>query len=240
MKIRLIILMTLVSAVAFSQTSKNSISLALGPSFPLSSFKNTELNDSTSGWAKTGVALEIDYAYKLTHSLGLVVQANYSSNKFDIFAYSDALTAAHSIDPLTPDSAFVVESNRNWYAGGLLAGPYLSFSFTDYLSWDIRATVGFYGVGSPNLTIKGNISNGDKLETLYMNGGRGYAFAYSFGTGFKYALSSYYLTVFTNYYNTAVKIKDVGGWDWNSQPYETSFKQNVSYISLTFGVGYLF
>ena len=166
MKIRLLFILVLLSAVAFSQTSKQGISLALGPSFPLSSFKNTDLNDSTSGWAKTGVALEITYTYRFMHNLGLIVQANYSSNKFDNFTYSDALTAAHSIDPVTPDTAFVVESNKNWYAGGLLAGPYLSFPFTENLTWDITATAGFYGVGSPNLTVKGNISDGSTLETF--------------------------------------------------------------------------
>jgi hypothetical protein len=228
------------SAAAFGQASKQFISLAVGPSFPLGSYKNTDLNDSTSGWAKTGVAIEITYAYKLVHNFGFFVQANYSSNKFDNFTYADALTAAHSIDPVSPDTAFVVESTKNWYTGGFLAGPYLTLPLTENLSWDIRASVGFYGTGSPNLTVKGNISNGDKLENFYMNGGKGYAFAYGFGTGFKYALSSYYLMVFTHYYNTSVKIKDIGGWDWNSQPYETSFKQDVSYISLTFGLGYFF
>jgi hypothetical protein len=233
-------ILILISAIAFGQPSKQYISLTVGPSFPINSYKNTDLNDSTSGWAKTGIALEFTYAYRLTHNIGAIVQGTYSSNKFDIFAYSDALTAAYSLDPNTPDTAFVTESAKNWSAGGLLAGPYLRFPFTEYLSWDIMATVGFYGVGAPNLTVKGNISNGDKLENYYMNGGKGYAFAYSFGTGFKYALSNYYLMVYAHYYNTSVKIKDVGGWDWNAQPYETSFKQDISYVSLTFGVGYFF
>jgi len=238
-KIFLILFISTVHLV-FGQAEKQYISLAVGPSFTLDDFARTDINDSTSGWAKTGVALEFTYAYRLTHNFGLQLQVNYSSNKFDNFAYRDALDAAYNLDPDSPDTLFVVESTSNWSNGGLLIGPYLRFPLSESLSWDIRATAGFYGVSSPDITLKANISSGGTLKDYYHKGGRGYAFAYSVGTGFKYALSKYYLMLFANYYKASVKIKDVSGWDWNSEPYETSFKQDISYISVTFGIGYFF
>jgi len=225
---------------SFGQTERQYISLAVGPSFTLDDFGRTDISDSTSGWAKTGVALEFTYAYRITHNFGIQLQVNYSGNKFDNFAYRDALDAAYSLDPNSPDTAFVVESASNWSSGGMLFGPYLRFPLSESLSWDIRATAGFYGASSPDITIKANTTSGGKLEDYFHNGGKGYAFAYSVGTGFKYALSKYYLMLFANYYKTSVQIKDVSGWDWNTEPYETSFKQDIGYISLTFGVGYFF
>ncbi len=239
-KLLLLSIIILSTLTGFGQDERQFISLAVGPSFTLGDFGRTDINDSTSGWAKTGVAIDFTYAYRFSHNFGFQVQASYSSNKFNNFAYRDALDATHNLDPTTPDTAFVVESTSNWSSGGLLIGPYIRLPLSEALSWDIRASVGFYGVVSPDITIKGNITSGDKLEDFYHKGGRGYAFAYSFGTGFKYALSHYYLMLFTDYYNTSVKIKDASGWDWNNEPYETSFRQNISYISLTFGVGYFF
>lgn len=236
----LALLLIMIVQISIGQSERQFISLAVGPSFTTSDFAKTDLNDSTSGWAKTGVALEFTYAYRLTHNIGLVILGSYSSNKFDVFAYNDALTAAHSLDPNTPDTSFVAISNKNWSAGGFLAGPYLRIPLSGSLSWDIRATAGFFGAGAPNLTVKGTISDGETLEDYYMNGGKGYAFAYSFGTGFKYALSNYYLMVFTQYYKSSINVDNNAGWDWNAEPYELSFKQNISYISLTFGVGYFF
>lgn len=96
-KIFLILFISTVHLV-FGQAEKQYISLAVGPSFTLDDFARTDINDSTSGWAKTGVALEFTYAYRLTHNFGLQLQVNYSSNKFDNFAYRDALDAAYNLD----------------------------------------------------------------------------------------------------------------------------------------------
>lgn len=240
MKLKLLIILILTSQFVFSQVNRQYMGLAAGPSFPLSDFGKTDLNDSTSGWAKTGIALEFTYSYRLTHNFGLQGLINYSSNRFDNIRYGDALTAAYSLDDSSPDTSFSVESSRNWSSGGILIGPFLRFPLSESLSWDIKASVGFFGVSSPTAIIYGTISTGEKLEDYYRQSGKGYGFAYSFGTGFKYKLSKYYLLLFANYYSSSVKIDNVSGWDWNSEPYITSFKQNISYLSVTFGAGYFF
>ena len=240
MKLKLLIILLLSSQFLFSQASRQYIGLAVGPSFPLSDFRKTDLNDSTSGWAKTGVALEFTYSYRLTHNFGFQGIINYSSNRFDYLRYGDALTEAYSLDDSSPDTSFSAESSSNWSSGGILVGPYLRFPLSESLSWDIKVSVGFFGARSPTAIIYGTISSGEKLEDYYRQSGKGYGFAYSLGTGFKYKLPKYYLLLFANYYNSSVKVDNVSGWGWNSEPYITSFKQDISYLSVTFGAGYFF
>ena len=240
MKYKLLFILIAVTHIIYAQDDKQFISLAVGPSFPLNDFAKMELSDSTSGWAKTGVAFEFTYAYRLTHNFGFQGKLSYSSNSFDNFKYDDALTAAYSKNPEDPDTTFSSESSRNWSSGGLLIGPYLRFPITESLSWDIKALVGAFIVNSPTLLINGSIDNNEDLEEYYRQSGKGYAFAFNLGTGFKYKVANYYALLFVDYFESNVKIKNVAGWDWNDQPYNESIKQHVSYLSLTIGIGYYF
>jgi hypothetical protein len=226
--------------IIHAQSDRQYISLCAGPSFPLKDFAKMDLGDSTSGWAKTGVALEFTYAYRLTHNIGVQGKISYSSNKFDNFSYEDALTEVYSRNPENADTSFSSVSSKNWSSGGFMAGPYIRFPFSESLSWDVKALIGLFGVSSPELIINGSIDNGEELKEYYRQSGRGYAFAYSLGTGFKYKLSSYYIVFFVDYFESKLKINNVSGWDWDSEPYNDSIKQDVSYLSVTLGLGYYF
>ncbi len=240
MKLRILFILLLATQMIYAQSDRQYISLAVGPSFPLNDFAKMNLKDSTSGWAKTGVSFEFTYAYRLTHNIGLQGKLSYSSNKFDNFRYEDALTSAYSSNPEDPDTTFSSESAKNWSSAGFLVGPYLRLPFSESLSWDVKALVGLFSVSSPELVLNGSIDNGDKLREYYRLNGRGYAFAYCLGTGFKYKLANYYILLFVDYFESKLKINNVAGWDWNDEPYNESIKQDVSYLSVTFGLGYYF
>lgn len=240
MKLRLLFIIMLSAQMIYAQSDRQYISLAVGPSFPLNEFAKMDLNDSTSGWAKTGVAFEFTYAYRLTHNFGLQGKLNYSSNKFDNFSYEDALTSAYSRNPDDPDTTFSSESSKNWSSAGFLVGPYIRFPLSSSLSWDIKALVGMFGVSSPELVLNGATDDGNNLKEYYRLNGRGYAFAYTLGTGVKYKVSNYFVLLFVDYFESKLKINNVAGWDWNSEPYNESIKQDVSYLSVTLGLGYYF
>ena len=240
MKQRLLLVCILITHLIYAQTDNQYVSLAVGPSFPLNDFSKMDINDSTSGWAKTGVAFEFTYAYRLTHNIGFQVKLSYSSNSFDNLTYDDALTASYSLNSEDPDTSFSSESSRNWSSGGLLLGPYLRLPLTESLSWDVKALFGAFGVNSPTLLINGSIDNDEELEEYYRQSGKGYAFAFNLGTGFKYKVSKYYVLLFVDYFESKLKINDVAGWDWNDEPYNESIKQHVSYLSVTIGLGYYF
>jgi len=236
MRYTLIILLILFSQLFYAQPSRrNYIGLAAGPSFPMGDFKSTSFSDSTSGFAKTGVGVTFNYSYRITHNLGVVVMINYASNGFNYNAYTDSLEQYH------PTHNVSVLNNSNWSGGGILAGLFLTFPFTDYFSWDVRASFGFYGVYSPQVTIKAvNKDDPNDKKEYYREKANAFSYAYSFGTGLKYALSKYYILLFVDYYNAPMQFKNASGWDWDDQPYITSFKQNISTLELTLGVGYFF
>ena len=236
MRYSILLLLIFLSQLFYAQPSRrNYVGLAAGPSFAMGNFKQTLISDSTSGFAKTGVGVTFNYSYRFTHNLGVIVMINYASNGFNYETYSDSLENLH------PDYDVSVLNNSNWSGGGVLAGLFLTFPFSENFSWDVRGSFGFYGVYSPQVTINAVNKNdpGDKSE-YYLEKASAFSYAYSFGTGFKYALRNYYILVFVDYYNSPLTFKNASGWDWDNKPYETSFKQNISTLELTFGLGYFF
>lgn len=230
MKLKLLIILLFISIITLAQsTNRQYIGLSIGPSFPTSDYVKTDLNDSTSGWAKTGVAINVNYAYRLTHNFGLYVQGTFSSNKFDNIAYKNALDVTH------PDTTFSVESTRNWSGGGLLIGPYIRLPLSDNFSWDIRGSFGFYNSYSPKITIR--TSTGDIISR---ESASAFSYAYSFGSGFKFRMAKYYILLFADYINSPLKFKNAAGWDINAEYYTTQFDQRVSYVYVTIGIGYYF
>ncbi len=161
---RIIIALLFLSQISFGQSlNKQFIGLSIGPSFPLDDFSKAVLADSTSGFAKTGVALVFNYAYRVTHNFGLQLIVNYSGNNLDNIKYKNQLEAAHD------GYGVSVESTKSWSSGGLFLGPYLRFPITDKLSWDVRALAGFFGSYSPKATIRAKKDEPNaELETYYI------------------------------------------------------------------------
>ncbi|MCF6172019.1 MAG: porin family protein [Bacteroidales bacterium] len=232
MKTKTVILFLFASLALTAQNTRNQIGLAIGPSFPLSDFARSDISDSTSGWAKTGVAIQISYAYRIAHNFGIAAVGLYSSNKLNTEKYKNELESLH------PDYGVSIETLRNWSSGGMLLGPYLHFPLSDAISWDIRALFGFYGGYSPHFIIRTTQkTTGEKAEYLRQSD-KAFSYGYSLGTGFTFSLSNYYLLVFADYTGSPVRFNNVIGWDWEGEPYTTSFKQEISYVSLTFGIGF--
>lgn len=215
--------------------NRNYIGLSIGPSFTLGNFAKTNYSDSISGWAKTGVMLEFDYAYRITHNFGAIGIISFSSNAFNNLAYRDSLDVAH------PDTTFSVEGVSNWSGGGIMIGPYLRFPLGENLSWDIRAVFGLYGGTTPRITIRATDDiTGEELEPFTQQPHRAFSFAYLIGTGFKYRLSNYYILLFGDYTSTSLQFDNYYQRDVYDQAYETPYKQKIEYFSVTAGVGYFF
>ncbi|MCF6341367.1 MAG: outer membrane beta-barrel protein [Bacteroidales bacterium] len=233
MKTKIVFLLFFVSLTVVGQNTRNSIGLSIGPSFPLGDFSHAEIADSTSGWAKTGFAIQISYAYRIAHNFGITALGLYSGNKFNASKYKEELEILH------PDYGVSIETRRNWSSGGMLLGPYLHFPLSDAISWDIRALFGFYGGYSPQFIIRATQKvTGEKAEYIRQSG-KDFSFGYSVGTGFTFELSNYYILIFADYLGSPVQFDNVIGWDWVGEPYTTSFKQEISYVSLTFGIGFV-
>jgi hypothetical protein len=232
---KLVIVFLFISQLSFSQSvNRQYVGLSIGASLPMSDFKKAVLSDSTSGFAKTGIALSFDYAYRFTHNFGMQLIINYSGNSLNDGSYKDQLEAVN------PDYGISVESTDNWTSGGLFLGPYLTFPLTSKLSLDVRALAGYFGSYSPRVLIRTTkIEEPSVKGESYIERARANGFGYLLGTGFKYRVKSYYVLLFGDYVSSNLEFKDAVGWDLDHKPYSTSFSQKISYMSITIGVGYI-
>jgi len=232
---KLLIVLLFVVHFSFGQSvNRQYVGLSVGPSIPLSDFKKTVLADSTSGFAKTGIALSFDYAYRFTHNFGMQLIINYSGNSLNTGSYEDQL------ENTLPEYNVSVESTDNWTSGGLFLGPYLRFPLTNKLSWDFRVLAGYFGSYSPRVLIRrSKIEDPSVLERHYIERARANGFGYLVGTGVKYKVKSYYILVFGDYVSSNLEFKDAVGWDWDNEPYSSSFSQKINYMTITVGVGYI-
>lgn len=236
MKFKILAILIFYSALIFSQNANRQyVGLSIGPSFPSGDFAKGNINDSTSGWAKTGVSIQLSYAYRLTHNIGIYVTSIFSSNRFDNIRYKDALETEN------PEYGVSVESTKNWSGGGILIGPYIRLPLSDNFSWDFRGSFGFFGANSPKITIRTTLLTDESQKNEYLReSGSAFSYGYSFGTGFKFKLSKYYVLLFGDYLSSQLKYKNASGWDWEDEPYTVEFSQNISYLSVTVGLGYYF
>ncbi len=232
---KLVIVLLFISQLSFGQSiNRQNVGLSIGASFPISDFKKAVLSDSTSGFAKTGIALSFNYAYRFTHNFGVALIINYSGNSLDDGSYKNQLETAH------PDYGVSVESTDSWTSGGLFLGPYLRFPLTKKLSWDVRALAGYFGSYSPRVLIRTTkIDDPSDKGEYYIERAKANGFGYVLGTGFKYKVSSYYVLLFGDFVSSKLEFKDAVSWDWDKQPYSTSFNQKIDYLTITVGIGYI-
>ncbi len=236
---RILLIVILFSSLSiYAQSTRQYLGLTVGPSFPLSDFAKTDLSDSTSGFAKTGVNFKFLYSYRITHNFGIQAHFVYNSNFFD----REALTS--EVEKNIPDYSFSVESNQPWGNGGAYVGPFLSFLITENFSWDFRVLIGFTGGFSPQYIIRGtNLDSGEKTE-YYREAAKSYGFGAVGGTGFKYRIKRYLILLNADYYYSNLNFKEITGWGWTSPdnptgtPYVISRKQKTNTFAVTIGFAY--
>ncbi len=212
--------------------SHQHMGISAGPSFAMSDFAKTDLQDSTSGFAKTGVGINFVYAFRMSHNLGFQLNISYNSNNLD------NIKLAESAQELNPGTSFSVGYLNPWNSGNLLFGPYLRFPVTSHLSFDVRGLIGFNGSYSPDFTINGISETGEKIE-YKRYAAKSFNFGYSAGAGFKYRINNYYILLFGDYSGTNAKFNSVTGIGWNNEPYNIYFTQKISSLRISLGFAYI-
>jgi len=238
MKKIITILAIFISISTFAQSNRQYVGIAIGPAFPLNDFAKVELSDSTSGFAKTGLNVKIMYSYRLTHNFGIQAHFVYNSNNI----HNEKMKSQAELE--MPDYSFSISSASSWGVGGIYVGPFLRIPFTDRFSWDVRGLIGGVGGNSPQFTIRGtHLESGEKTE-YYREAARTFGFGITAGTGFKYIINNFILSINADYYYSNLEFKDVTGWGWTDAnnptgtPYKITTKQKVNSVALSFGFAY--
>ena len=263
-KILLVFALLLTGAIAFTQ--KSSISLSFGPSFPIGSYGTKEIKSSSTGFAKTGTALNISFSHLVKQNWGLSLTAFGQRNNYDTKAMEDAfadpkfsglLIFSNSIPIPNPNPSYTTYPNwkfekDSWWIGGLMAGGFMQFPsrFSQDFLFTIKAQVGAVYVESPET--KGVSVTDTVIASFSQSGSQGMGFSYTLGAGAKYNLSKklYWITnldflgtnkiLFKDITNvtTVMKYPNNPGMGSVSQSAQTgNGKQNIQSLNFTVGLG---
>ncbi len=262
----LIFILTCWSASAQISNSPNSISLSFGPAFPIGSYGNKELKSSSTGFAKTGTALNISFSHQINKTWGLSFTAFGQRNNYDTKAMEDAFSNKKLYHPIAysgtyppPNPTYSIYPNweftkDEWWIGGLMAGGFMQFPsrFSQDFQFTIKAQLGAVYVESPET--KGVSSTDTGMASFSQNGSHGIGFSYTIGAGAQYKLSKklYWITnldflgtnkmLFKDIVNTTTIINNP------SNPVMGSFyqfgsngsgKQSIQSINFTVGLGFI-
>jgi hypothetical protein len=131
------------------ESGKAELDFRLGGGVPYGSYRSTDLQDSTAGYAQTGVNIEIFLRYSfsplITGEAGFVGQ----SNRFNALPFQESL--AQSLNPIYPGLQWQNDAD-NWTLNAFVAGVGIT-SPTKPVAIEGHVLGGIAFLKSPNITI---------------------------------------------------------------------------------------
>ncbi len=216
-------------STAYSQTTtkmepkKFNIGVSTGLAFPVAFFNSKDYNKyQDPGFAKTGININLEGSYNFTRNLGIASKFLYSN--FGVDEESAKRYLNNNINPASTD---------HWQYWGILAGPMGTIELADNFSMNVKGLMGYGRANAPILKfnlvgITGvPLSTSDKWSD---------AFAWQFGTDFKYRFANNF-NVFTNIDYSYMKPK--WNFDISTGGSKTSvvLHQRMSVVNANLGVG---
>jgi len=250
-KLLLTALFSIFTFYVSAQPQKNWMSFSIGAAVPFNDFSDKKLTDTVlySGFAKTGMALNLTYTYQLVRSFGITTMLMGNANKTNINAIEKELlryiSESNQINSFTKSGTV-----GNWKTGLLMIGPNINFGEREF-QVVIRALIGV-GMGiSPkydySLTpIKGTLT---KQTFFYkQQSDNAVAFAWNIGGGVKYRFDHLFVRFNVDYSATNLEYKNIKV-QFNSQSGittkdyinpESKMSIQTDIMQITGGIGYIF
>ena len=264
-KILILLVCTPVSLFTFSQNknAKQSLSIGIGPSFPLGDFGSKDLNDNGAGFAGIGQALNIDYFLPFSKNFGLIVSATGQRNpvnkkkleeSFNEFIFSPAHFDFGGV--IGPVLVPVVKYEHwnfekgTWWGGNVMAGIQMSSEPDHYgVNFYSRVQFGAQYVSMPEF--QGKSETDTLIATYSQTTSHGIGFAYSFSAGMNYSLNNKtFLFANAGYTGTSkIKMEDINttmvvaknpgtiGGSISSSSRTGIGKQDFQTLNVTVGIG---
>jgi len=142
-KLLLMTMVLLMSGVVMAQgskgkmTTKSFLALHGGPSFATGFFAINNLDNTLSGFAKTGFNIDLNYGYHFSKIAGITGSVFYGRHNLD----KDAI--AHVASGVNAD---------HWQFYGISAGPMLTHEFSKKVAGDLYLMGGVANANSPKIT----------------------------------------------------------------------------------------
>ncbi len=216
--------------------TKGWVGISAGPSFPVGAMANTNLLDSTSGFAKTGLHLNINIGYQISGPIGICMLFHSTANPINTDAYGKAISQA-----LSGSGIYGSVEIKPWQMSGILVGPYYKLPSYGATSFYLRALIGYANVTNPENKItlsktgyQSVVATTESVDFM--------TFSYSLGGGTNIKLNQYIQLILNFDFLTATPtIKDLKTTYSNGAPYYISkaYDQPYSIINITGGIAYI-
>ncbi len=220
-------------AFSFAQTSTNSISLAVGPSFPNASFGSMDEYHFTSGFAKTGEHLNICFEHKINTSFALSAMLYGQANPVNAKAF-----ATNFLGDYYSSHNYKFDKGR-WLFTGLLVGgsnDIQIFKKQKNLFLNLKSLIGIvYGMG-PKFNITPSYSN----SYISFSSNSAFGPSYFLSGGLKYNFREKYFLVTNIQYLYVSEIKLNEKTSFNNPRYYPNtdhITPQVSTTNVVVGIG---
>ncbi|MBK7854657.1 MAG: hypothetical protein IPJ79_06835 [Bacteroidetes bacterium] len=164
--IALLVFVFILANKAYSQEVKEEsetrflTTIGIGPSVPLSDYGNKDLNDPSSGLAKTGLNYQICFDYLIGESFGIGTKAFYFYNPQDPDVWLN-----NFLQNAAPNQFFKVTTNP-WEFKGIAGGLYGTFELENNYA-DVKFLIGYASVKFPNVFIE--LQEGTQKDELFID-----------------------------------------------------------------------
>jgi len=239
-----------------AQTNKWSVAASFGIASPVGKFGNTDLFDSTSAFAKTGFAINVEAVYRFNRSIGVSLLFTGQQNSVD------TKVMGKKFEKAIPGAYFAISSG-DWNIGKVMAGINLSLPLDDEEKFSVylRLMAGALKTTLPKITVteayySDSLGNIAYSQFSHREEPLAWTFAYAVGVGCKLNLSkTYFVQGSIDYSGSSPKVPNYpvgaravnpGIYGISGSPFPTylpnsnypkDYKQPIQSLTFTLGVG---
>ena len=200
------------------------IGISVGPAIPLGEFGSTDINSEHSGFAKTGVSLQlINFGLRLNKNFGIA--AMWSGAAFNVD--EEAMKRNAGLGTLVLDS-------DPWAFGALMGGLFVSIP-SKVLDVDFRVMFGLGYGKTPEINIYGNADGG--FISLKQESDASNSIAYSLGLGLRFNVArSVSLNLLFDFVGSKQEF-EVNMYSGGNYLATNKFEQPMNFLTITGGIG---
>jgi hypothetical protein len=214
------------------QDAKSYVSISVGAAIPQSDYGLKDLTQVSSGFARTGINMEIAVAKIIKGKTGIIFMYKNQSNSIDQTSYSSQYAVRN------PGISWNIVSNP-WKINAFLVGSYSSFPLGQKkrVSLDLKLLAGMVKATSRQLIAIGQ--QGSVPIDAEQLANTTNAFAYCVGLGLKFEISTNcFILLHADYLNVSPTFKNVFFRSLSGNSYVTSFNQDMSTLNCSIGLAF--
>ena len=212
--------------------SKSYISISVGAAIPQGDYGLKDLTESSAGFAKTGINMEVSVAKIIKGKTGIAFMYRNQSNNVDQASFSSQYAIRY------PSVNWEVVTNP-WKINAFMVGSYNSFPIGERkrVSLDLKFLLGMVKATSREIVATGQLPGG-YIYTEQLTGISN-SFAYCLGLGLKFEISANcFILIHADYLNTSPTFKNIFIQNAVGANYTTTFTQDMSTINCNIGLAF--